>query len=97
MTYLMSPQHTETSRARLGPDADLTVVVPVLAESEEARARDVCRKSLGYYTTPVYYQREWQKLSFTEADFENNDSARRHDHLVAWGASESIEQRIADA
>ncbi len=96
MTYLMSPEHTEISRARLGPAADLTVVVPVLAESDKARAREICRKSLGYYTTLDYYQREWRKLGFTDADFKNNGSDRLHDNLVAWGGSESIEQRIAE-
>ena len=96
MTYLMSPEHTKASRARLGPDSDLTVVVPVLAEADGKRARDICRKSLGYYTTLDYYQREWRELGFTEADFADHGSDRLHDHLVAWGARESIEQRIAE-
>lgn len=96
MTYLMSPTHTKESRARLGPDADLTVVVPVLAESDEVTARNICRKSFEYYTALDYYQREWRKVGFTEDDFAHGGSDGLHDHLVAWGASESIEQRIAE-
>ena len=96
MTYLMSPEHTKESRERLGADADLTVVIPVLAESDEATARNVCRKSLAYYTDLDYYQREWRKLGFSEDDFANDGSDHLLDHLVAWGASESIEQRIAE-
>lgn len=96
MTYLMSSEHTKKSRARLGVDADLTVVLPVLVESDEATARDVCRRSLAYYTGLDYYQREWRTLGFSEDDFANDGSDRLHDHLVAWGTSESIEQRIAE-
>ena len=94
MTYLMSPEHTKVSRGRLGQNSDLTVVVPVLAESNKAEARKVSRKSLAYYTELDYYQREWKKVGFEEKDFANKGSDRLVDHIVAWGNKESIKSRI---
>lgn len=96
MTYLMSPEHTEESRKRLGPESDLTVVIPVLNETDATTARNICRKSLAYYTELDYYQREWRKLGFSEIDFSKSGSDRLLDHVAAWGSDSAIEKRIAE-
>ena len=96
LTYLMSPEHTKISRNRLGSKSDLTVVLPTLLETNKNTARDVCRKSLAYYTKLDYYQREWKKLGFDEADFANDGSDRLLDHVVAWGTKDSIKRRITE-
>ncbi len=94
MTYLMSPEHTATSRQRIGTDAELNVVVPVLGETDPTAAHNVCRNALGYYTTLDYYRREWRKHGFDDSDFADNGSDRLLDHLVAHGESDALEARI---
>ena len=94
MTYLMSAEHTATSRKRIGPDVELNVVVPVLGETDQTKARNVCRSALSYYTTLDYYRREWREHGFDDSDFADNGSDRLLDHLVAHGTPEALEARI---
>ena len=96
LTYLMSPEHTKVSRERLGPKANLTVVIPTLAETDEIYAKKICRKSLAYYMELDYYQREWKKIGFEDKDFLDKGSDRLLDYIVAWGSQETIKNRIKE-
>ena len=95
ITYLMLPEHTVSSRARIGPTAALNVVSPFLAESDPTIAREKARKALQYYLTLDYYHREWSKLGYTEADFADGGSDRLIDALVAWGDEDALRERVA--
>ena len=94
ITYLMPPEHTASSRDRIGPDTELTVVSPFLAESDPVVARRQARKALKYYITLDYYHREWTKLGFSEADFANGGSDRLIDMLVGWGDESALRERL---
>ncbi len=94
ITYLMPPEHTALSRQLIGPDAQLTVVSPFLAEADPAIARHKARKALQYYVTLDYYHREWEKLGFTEQDFSNGGSDQLIDMLVAWGDEDALQTRL---
>jgi probable F420-dependent oxidoreductase len=95
ITYLMPPEHTVSSRARIGPTAALSVVSPFLAESDPVIAREKARKALQYYVTLDYYHREWSKLGYTDAEFADGGSDRLIDALVAWGDEDALRERVA--
>jgi probable F420-dependent oxidoreductase len=95
ITYLMPPQHTASSRARIGTTSELTVVAPFLAEADPVLARKKARKALQYYVTLDYYHREWMKLGFRAADFANGGSDQLIDMLVGWGDENALRARLA--
>ncbi|MDH3643255.1 MAG: TIGR03620 family F420-dependent LLM class oxidoreductase [Gammaproteobacteria bacterium] len=95
ITYLMPPEHTAQSRARIGPGPALSVVCPFLAEPDAAIARQKARKALKYYVTLDYYHQEWSKLGFADADFADGGSDRLIDTLVAWGNEGALRDRLA--
>ena len=94
ITYLMPPEHTTTSRARIGPAVTLSVVSPFLAEADPVIAREKARKALQYYLTLDYYHREWSQLGFEERDFENGGSDQLIDRLVGWGDEAALHARL---
>ncbi len=95
ITYLMTPQHTRESRARIGPSAELNVVAMFLAEENPDVARAKARAGIKVYVGLDYYHREWRKLGFTDADFTDGGSDRLVDTLVAWGDADVLRGRLA--
>ena len=95
ITYLMTPQHAQQSRERIGAKAALSVVALFLAETDPAVARAKARAALKMYVRLDYYHREWRKLGFTDADFAEGGSDRLVDTLVAWGDGDALNARIA--
>jgi len=96
ITYLMPPEHTRQSRVRIGAAAALNVVAMFLAERDPVVARGKARAALKMYVRLDYYQREWRKLGFTDADFADGGSDRLIDMLVAWGDSDALQERAAE-
>jgi probable F420-dependent oxidoreductase len=95
ITYLMTPQHAQQSRARIGASAALNVVAMFLAEQDPNVARAKARSALKMYVRLDYYHREWRKLGFDDADFADGGSDRLIDTLVAWGDADALNARIA--
>lgn len=94
VTYLMPVEHALASRARIGPDTELNVVMPFLAEPDPAEARRTIRRHLAYYVTLDYYQREWRKFGFGDSDFGSGGSDRLVDGIAAWGDASALAARI---
>lgn len=94
ITYLMPPEHTAASRARIGPAPALSVVSPFLAETDPDVARRKARKALRLYLGLDYYHREWTRLGYTPADFADGGSDRLIDMLVAWGDADTLRARL---
>ena len=94
ITYLMTPQHAQQSRARIGANAALSVVAMFLAEQDPNVARAKARSALKMYVRLDYYHREWRKLGFDDADFADGGSDRLIDTLVAWGDGDALKARI---
>ena len=95
ITYLMTPQHAQQTRERIGTNAALSVVAMFLAEQDPAVARAKARSALKMYVRLDYYHREWRKLGFVDADFADGGSDRLIDALVAWGDDDALRTRIA--
>jgi probable F420-dependent oxidoreductase len=94
LTYLMSPEHTQLSKARMGPDADLNVICFLLAETDPAKARQTAREALAFYMGLDYYHREWRKLGFSDSDFTDGGSDALIDMLVGWGDTETMQAHV---
>ncbi len=95
ITYLMPPQHTRASRARIGPAPELNAFAMFLAEQDPLTARTKARAALKMYVRLDYYHREWRKLGFNDADFVDGGSDRLIDMLVAWGDDAALRERVA--
>ena len=95
ITYLMPPEHTRQSRARIGATPELNVVAMFLAETDPVVARRKARAGIKVYVGLDYYHREWRKLGFTDVDFADGGSDGLIDTLVAWGDERTLRDRIA--
>lgn len=94
LTYLMAPAHTRATRQRIGDAVPLNVVCALLCESDAASARRKARAALGWYLSLDYYHREWRKLGFGDADFDNGGSDALVDLLVGWGDAAALAARL---
>lgn len=94
-TYLMPPRHTKEAREILGTDKDLNVVLPCCLCEDAERARHVGRKGLAIYIGLPAYRRQWTRMGYSEADFENGGSDRLVDEIIAWGDEAALRERIA--
>lgn len=94
ITYLMPPEHTRESRARIGAGPTLSAVAAFIAECDPVIARTKARAALRMYMQLDYYHREWRKLGFTESDFTNGGSDALIDALVAWGDAAALKRRV---
>ena len=93
--YLVTPEHTATARAVLGPDKLLAPEQKVLLETDPARAREIARESLAVYIPGMSnYVNHLRRLGFTDDDLGDPLSDRLVDALVAWGSLDSIAARV---
>ncbi len=92
-TYVMNTEHTARTRAGIA-DGKLTPMVMCLLCPEPERARELCRKAIGFYVGLDYYHRAWRTLGFVDTDFADGGSDRLIDAIVAWGSIEDIKARL---
>lgn len=84
-TWLMTPEHTSSVRARLDASQTINVSKFALLSDDPDLARTTARKALGMYLGLDYYHRAWRALGFGDEDFADTGSDRLIDALVAWG------------
>lgn len=92
--YNVTPEHTATARAIIGPDKWLCVEQKVLLVAEPSKAREVARQALAFYLSLPNYRNNWKRLGFTDADLDAGGSDRFLDAMVAWGTETAIQDRI---
>ena len=92
--YNVTPEHTRTARAALGPDKVLAVEQKVCLQTDAAVARTLGRKELERYMTLPNYRNNWLRLGFTEADLAGGGSDRFIDAMVLWGDPETISRGL---
>jgi len=93
-TYMQPPQHTQASRATLGPDKDLTVVLPTCLTEDPDVGRAAGRRALSIYFPLPAYQRQWAKNGFSEADWSDRGSDQLVDTYINWGSLDTIFGRM---
>jgi probable F420-dependent oxidoreductase len=95
-TYMQPPEHTATSRVTLGPDKELSVVLPCVLTTDADAARAAGRRALYIYLPLPAYHRQWAAFGFNEADWTGRASDRLVDAYVAWGDADAIRARAAE-
>jgi probable F420-dependent oxidoreductase len=88
--YNVTPEHTRTAKAVLGPDKWLAVEQKVCLETDAATARKLGRQELKPYLTLTNYRNNWLRMGFTEADIADGGTDRFIDAMVLWGDAPMI-------
>jgi probable F420-dependent oxidoreductase len=95
--YIVPTAHTRFARAALGAGPLLTLGLPVILESDAARARRLARAFLATpYSTLPNYRNAWLRHGFDESDLADGGSDALIDALVAWGDEEAVAAFISD-
>lgn len=93
-TYMQPPEHTQRSRATLGPDKALTVVLPTCLTTDPEVGRAAGRRALSIYLPLPAYQRRWREFGFDETDWSDGGSDRLVDTFINWGDEPTIASRF---
>src|SRR5205823_6028614 len=92
--YNVTPEHTASARAIIGPDKWLCVEQKILLVAEPSKAREIARQAMAFYLPLVNYRNACKRLGFTDDDLESGGSDRFLDAMVAWGTETAIQKRI---
>jgi probable F420-dependent oxidoreductase len=92
--YNVTPEHTASARAIIGPDKWLCVEQKVLLAADPGRAREVARQAMAFYLPLSNYRNSWKRLGFTDEDLDRGGSDRFIDAMVVWGTETDINRRI---
>jgi probable F420-dependent oxidoreductase len=92
--YFVPPEHTESARQTLGPDALLCPEQAVVLETDPDKAREIGRKHTAVYVGLPNYANNLRRLGFTEEDFAGGGSDRLVDAIVAWGSPDDAVARV---
>lgn len=95
LTYFVPPEHTVAARAALG-GALLAVELPVVLETDPARARETARRHARRYLALENYRANLVRLGYGEGDLAAGGSDALVDRIVAWGDADAIARRVAD-
>ena len=103
--YLVGASRVAWMRGRLdaaaGDASDrprplLAVTLPVVLETDAQLARTAARTYLAPYLRTPNYQASWELQGFSPADWTQPGSDALVDAMVAWGAVETLRDRIAE-
>jgi probable F420-dependent oxidoreductase len=92
--YNVTPEHTRSARAIMGPDAWLAVEQKVCLIADKAKGQHLARAELERYLTMPNYRNNWLGLGFSEAELANGGSERFLDAMVVQGSEADIKARI---
>ena len=93
--YLVTPEHTATARAAMGPGVLVAVEQGVVLDTDADTARAVVRQELSRYALLPNYTNNWKRVGFSDEDV-NSLSDRLVDGLFAWGDVDAIAARVAE-
>ncbi|HEX5145091.1 MAG TPA: LLM class F420-dependent oxidoreductase [Mycobacterium sp.] len=94
--YLTTPAHTAQARELIGNAVFLAPEHKVVLTTDAARAREIGRKSVGFYLDLSNYVNNWRRLGFTSVDVAEPGSDRLIDAVVAYGTPEAIAKRLTE-
>ena len=94
--YNVTPGHTRTARAILGPDKLLPVEQKVCLQTDATLARTLARRELHRYMTLPNYRNNWLRIGFTEPDLADGGSDRFIDAMVLWGDAATIARGLRE-
>ena len=94
--YLVTPEHSATARAALGPDAIVAPEQGLVLETDPDKARPIARTFLERYMGLPNYSNNWRRLGFGDDDLADGGSDRLVDALIAWGDEEALAARVQE-
>lgn len=88
--YLTSPEHTRSAREILGDEVLLAPEQKVVLDEDDARGRELGRKTVKFYLGLQNYVANLRRLGFGDADVEKPGSDRLVDVLAVHGDGDAI-------
>jgi probable F420-dependent oxidoreductase len=92
--YLTTPEHTAYARELVGNSVFLAPEHKVVLTTDADEAREIGRKSVGFYLDLSNYVNNWRRLGFTDTDVRKPGSDKLIDAVVAYGTPEAIAARL---
>ncbi|MGK2879432.1 MAG: LLM class F420-dependent oxidoreductase [Mycobacterium sp.] len=92
--YLTTPEHTGSARELVGPTVHLAPEHKVVLTTDADAAREIGRKTVGFYLDLSNYVNNWKRIGFTSDDVEKPGSDRLIDSVVAYGTPDEIAARL---
>lgn len=93
--FLQPAEAVRDTRAILGPDKQLHVVVRCVLDTDAGRARDLTRRACAFYLSLPPYHEAWGRLGFEERDWSGGGSDRLIDAICVWGDAPEIRRKLA--
>ncbi|MCA0158886.1 LLM class F420-dependent oxidoreductase [Tsukamurella sp. M9C] len=88
--YLTSPEHTRSAREILGDGVLLAPEQKVVLDEDDARGRELGRRTVKFYLGLQNYVANLRRLGFDEADVEKPGSDRLVDVLAVHGDGDAV-------
>ena len=90
LPYLVTPEHTRSARARLGPDALLVAEQKVVVDTDPRRGRSIGRDRVSPYLRLSNYVANLRRIGFDADDVTLPGSDRLVDALAIHGGPETV-------
>lgn len=94
--YLTTPEHTAQARELVGNSVFLAPEHKVVLTTDAEAARELGRKTVGFYLDLSNYVNNWRRLGFTADDVAKPGSDKLIDSVVAYGTPEAIAARLQE-
>lgn len=94
--YLTTPEHTAQAREHIGNSVFLAPEHKVVVTGDAEQARELGRKTVGFYLDLSNYVNNWRRLGFTADDVTKPGSDKLIDSVVAYGTAEQIARRLGE-
>lgn len=94
--YLTTPEHTAQAREQVGNSVFIAPEHKVVLTTDADKARELGRKTVGFYLDLSNYVNNWRRLGFTSDDVEQPGSDKLIDAVVAYGSPEAIAARLKE-
>jgi probable F420-dependent oxidoreductase len=94
--YLTTPEHTAQARELVGNTVFIAPEHKVVLTTDADKARELGRKTVGFYLGLSNYVNNWRRLGFTADDVEQPGSDKLIDAVVAYGSPEAIAARLKE-
>lgn len=92
--YLTTPEHTAQARELVGNTVFLAPEHKVVLTTDAEKARELGRKTVGFYLDLSNYVNNWRRLGFTAHDVAKPGSDKLIDSVVAYGSPDEIAARL---
>jgi probable F420-dependent oxidoreductase len=94
--YLTTPEHTAQAHDLVGPTVFLAPEHKVVLTTDADEAREIGRKTVGFYLDLSNYVNNWKRLGFTDDDVTKPGSDKLIDAVVAYGTPEQVAGRLGE-